>query len=55
MSQPVQYGGLGFGTTVTSFIFLGAILLIVLYMTLTKSGSDEEEDRQILQPEAEME
>ena len=55
MSQPVQYGGLGFGTTVTSFIFLGAIVLIVLYMTLTRSGSDEEEDRQILQPEAEAE
>lgn len=55
MSQPVEYGGLGFGTTVTSFIFLGAIVLIVLYMTLTGSGSDGEEDRQILQPEAEVE
>lgn len=44
LSQPVEYGGLGFGTTVTSFLFLGAIVLIVLYMTVTRSshGDDEE-------------
>lgn len=44
LSQPVEYGGLGFGTTDTSFIFLGAIVLIVLYMTLKRSDHDDEEE-----------
>ena len=34
LSQPVEYGGLGFGTIVTSALFLGCIALIVVYMTL---------------------
>ncbi|MBB3932427.1 putative membrane-anchored protein [Kaistia hirudinis] len=33
LSQPVEYGGLGFGTIVTSLMFLVAIALIVAYMT----------------------
>ncbi len=33
LSQPVEYGGLGFGTIVTSALFLGVILLTVIYMT----------------------
>lgn len=33
LSQPVEYGGLGFGTIVTSALFLGAILLLVIFMT----------------------
>ncbi|WP_413711397.1 hypothetical protein [Rhizobium sp. Rhizsp82] len=33
LSQPSEYGGLGFGTIYTSFAFLGAIILIVIYMT----------------------
>lgn len=33
LSQPVEYGGLGFGTIVTSAMFLGVIMLTVLYMT----------------------
>jgi uncharacterized membrane-anchored protein len=33
LSQPGEYGGLGFGTIYTSFAFLGAIILIVIYMT----------------------
>jgi len=33
LSQPSDYGGLGFGTIYTSFAFLGAIILIVIYMT----------------------
>ena len=37
LSQPAQYGGLGLGATVTSVIFLGAILVVVVYMTLTKA------------------
>ena len=34
LSQPIEYGGLGFGTIVTSAIFLACIALIVVYMTL---------------------
>jgi uncharacterized membrane-anchored protein len=33
LSQPMEYGGLGLGTIVTSLIFLGAIAAIVVYMT----------------------
>src|SRR5262245_53757559 len=36
MSQPKADGGLGLGTTVTSFIFLGAILGLVVYLTRSK-------------------
>ncbi|MDR3687340.1 MAG: hypothetical protein P4L93_10330 [Coriobacteriia bacterium] len=36
LSQAKSDGGLGLGTTATSFIFLGAILLLVIYLTLTK-------------------
>jgi uncharacterized membrane-anchored protein len=35
LSQPPEYGGLGLGTVVTSWIFLGTIAIITLYMTLT--------------------
>jgi uncharacterized membrane-anchored protein len=31
-----RYGGLGLGTTGTSFIFLGSILVLVLYLSVTK-------------------
>ncbi len=40
MSQPAQYGGLGFGTIVTSCVFLGAIAAIVIYMTVTHEGDE---------------
>lgn len=36
LSQPVEYGGLGFGTTFTSILFLGCIVALVLYMTLKR-------------------
>ncbi len=36
LSQARTDGGLGLGTTVTSFIFLGAILLLVIYLTVTR-------------------
>jgi uncharacterized membrane-anchored protein len=42
VSQPAENGGFGFGTTFTSLIFLGCIVVIVLYMTL-KNLVDEEE------------
>ena len=36
MSQPKADGGFGLGTTVTSFIFLGVILAMVIYLATTK-------------------
>jgi uncharacterized membrane-anchored protein len=38
LSQPLEYGGLGFGTVFTSALFLGAIVAIVAYMTMTHDG-----------------
>jgi uncharacterized membrane-anchored protein len=38
LSQPVDYGGLGFGTIVTSLVFLGVIVSVVIWMTLTREG-----------------
>lgn len=40
LSQPGDYGGMGFGTIVTSALFLTAIAAIVLYMTLARSDAD---------------
>ena len=40
LSQPTQYGGFGLGTIITSAIFLGAIILIVTYMTMTHEGEE---------------
>ncbi len=39
LSQPLEYGGLGFGTIVTSLMFLGCIVAIVAYMTVARSGN----------------
>jgi uncharacterized membrane-anchored protein len=36
LSQDPKDGGLGLGTTITSIIFLGAILGLVIYLTITK-------------------
>ncbi len=36
LSQPVKFGGLGLGATITSFIFLAAILVTVFYLAITK-------------------
>ncbi|WP_025659623.1 membrane protein [Rhizobium sp. IBUN] len=40
LSQPVEYGGLGFGTVYTSLLFLGLIVAIVIYMTLSQSSRE---------------
>ncbi|WP_315924116.1 hypothetical protein [Mesorhizobium sp. SP-1A] len=40
MSQPAQYGGFGLGTIITSSIFLTAIVLIVVYMSLPHEGEE---------------
>ena len=49
LSQPTQYGGLGLGSIITSAIFLGAIVAIVIYMSVRHEGEelvviDEDED-----------
>jgi uncharacterized membrane-anchored protein len=36
LSQPTGDGGLGFGTVVTSVLFLTVILALVVYLTLTR-------------------
>ncbi|MCL2322174.1 MAG: hypothetical protein FWC47_08740 [Oscillospiraceae bacterium] len=36
MSQPTTLGGLGLGATITSIIFLSAILIIVVFLSITK-------------------
>ena len=40
LSQPVEYGGMGLGTTITSVLFLAVIVAIVLYMTLRAPRRD---------------
>ena len=35
-----QFGGFGLGTIITSAVFLGAIILIVAYMTFTRDGEE---------------
>ncbi|MFC0220367.1 putative membrane-anchored protein [Pseudochelatococcus lubricantis] len=40
LSQPIEYGGLGFGTVITSLIFLICIVAIVAYATLRQSRSE---------------
>jgi uncharacterized membrane-anchored protein len=36
-----KYGGLGLGTTGTSYIFLGCILVLVIYLSLTRRDATE--------------
>ncbi|MGX5804603.1 COG4705 family protein [Bradyrhizobium sp. Arg314] len=43
LSQPIEYGGMGFGTTVTSLTFLGCIVVIVLYMSLRNLIDEDEQ------------
>lgn len=40
LSQPQEYGGLGFGTIITSALFLITIVVIVGYMTFTRDGNE---------------
>ena len=36
-----KYGGLGLGTTGTSYIFLGCILALVTYLSITRRDASE--------------
>ena len=38
LSQPVADGGFGFGTVITSAVFLSCIVGIIVYMSFTKEG-----------------
>jgi uncharacterized membrane-anchored protein len=40
LSQDPKFGGFGLGTIITSAVFLGAIILIVGYMTVTRDGEE---------------
>jgi uncharacterized membrane-anchored protein len=40
LSQPSEFGGFGFGTIVTSAIFLACIAVVVFYMTITRNGEE---------------
>jgi uncharacterized membrane-anchored protein len=40
LSQPGEYGGLGFGTIITSAMFLSAIVALVIYMSATREGQE---------------
>jgi uncharacterized membrane-anchored protein len=57
MSQPRHGGGLGLGTTATSVIFLGAILALVTYLTVTRRDVTEDTayDAESIAAEAEAE
>lgn len=47
LSQPAEYGGLGFGTIYTSLLFLGVIVAVVIYMTIDyRAESQLEEESQ---------
>jgi len=41
LSQPTKNGGLGLGTSVTSYIFLGTILALVVFLTRTRRDATE--------------
>ncbi len=48
LSQPTADGGLGWGTTVTSVVFLATILAVVVFLTVTRSdviqpGADDDD------------
>jgi uncharacterized membrane-anchored protein len=42
LSQPAEYGGVGLGTTYTSLLFLAAIVLIVVWITIQRSREEGE-------------
>ncbi len=52
LSQAQSDGGLGLGTTVTSFIFLGAILALVVFLSVTRE--DEIPESVIIAEESEV-
>lgn len=49
LSQPMEYGGLGFGTIITSLLFLAAIAGLVIYMSVSHNSpkADKKTPREI--------
>ena len=45
VAKPVIAGGLGWGTVTTSIAFLAVILLLVVYLTISKSDRISQEPR----------
>ncbi|MFJ8825472.1 hypothetical protein ACIREE_27310 [Streptomyces sp. NPDC102467] len=45
LSQPAGDGGLGFGTVITSVLFLAVILALVVFLTVTRRDATERERR----------
>ena len=55
LSQARNVGGLGLGTTVTSFIFLAAILIVVVFLSITRRDVAEiEAEARHLEPHADV-
>ena len=48
LSQTRRDGGLGLGTTATSFIFLAAILIVVVYLSITRKDATEARARETM-------
>lgn len=40
LAQPLEYGGLGFGTIITSVLFLAGIIATVIFMTVAQRNDD---------------
>jgi uncharacterized membrane-anchored protein len=55
MSQPKADSGLGLGTTVTSYIFLGLILALVIYLSRSKIDLERVDEADLVTPGAEPE
>ncbi len=51
LSQQPKYGGLGLGATITSFIFVGGILVIVAYLSISKKDRIDKETTQEIREE----
>ncbi len=51
LSQPPKYGGLGLGATATSFIFVGGILAMIIYLSITKKDVIEKEPKDMIRKE----
>ena len=42
LSQPAKFGGMGLGTIITSALFLGTIIAIVIWISITRRGEEAE-------------
>jgi uncharacterized membrane-anchored protein len=52
LATPSSEKGLGLGTFVTSVVFLGAILVTVIYLTVTRADVIEDDDSDLTEPAA---